>query len=119
MLRRREDVERALAPAAACAGGALEEYFTTAELDYCAGRPGSLGARLLIKDCVFEHMASELAPRERRYHEVEITRNERMGPVLALFGVMEERARRSAMKEIRVSISHSRNWIAGMVLFCY
>lgn len=119
ILRRRDDVANALASAGESARGGAEQFFTLAELDYCAGRLGSLGARLLIKDCVFQYMMATFKHGERQYREIEIAHDEWMRPTVRLFGKLEKRVRHSALKEIRVSISHSRSWIAGMVLFCY
>lgn len=119
VLRRLDDVARTLVPSTEPAGGVAEQYFTESELDYCGGRLGSLGARLLIKDCIFDYVSATFEHAERRYREIEISHDEMSKPMIRLFGKLEERVRRSAMKDIRVSISHSRNWVAGMLLFCY
>jgi holo-[acyl-carrier protein] synthase len=93
--------------------------FTNAELDYCGKRLRCLGARFIIKECVLNYLESELGYVKKNYHEIEIINNEYRKPLLKLFGSIRASARRLNIKNIIISISHSRKWITGMVLFCY
>ncbi len=118
-LRTLDDVTRALTRGAGSGGDVDQRYFTPAELDYCGRRLRSLGARLLIKDCVFDHLESAFGYMERQYSEIEVVNNQLKRPMLSLFDGLDECVRRSKITDIRIAISHSRNWIATMVLFCY
>jgi len=93
--------------------------FTQAELDYCSQRPHCLGARYMIKECVFEYLENELGHVKKNYQEIEIINNELKKPVIRLCNGIRECVNRLNIKEILISIAHSRNWITGMVLFCY
>lgn len=93
--------------------------FTETELDYCAQRIRCLGARFMIKECVFDYLESEMGHVEKNYHEIEIINNEFKKPVIRLFNGISECVRKLNIREILISISHSRKWITGMVLFCY
>ena len=93
--------------------------FTGAELEYCANRLRCLGARLLIKECIFDYLESETGYVERNWREIEIINDELRRPVIKLFDGLRDWVQRSQIRDILVSISHSRKWITGMVLFCY
>jgi len=94
-------------------------FFTETELEYCTQRLRCLGARFMIKECVFDYLESELGHVEKNYHEIEIINNEFKKPVIRLFNGIHECVRALNIGEILISISHSRNWITGMVVFCY
>jgi len=118
VMRKLDDVTRILTSATGGSGDVDRHYFTRAELDYCAGRRRSLGARLVIKECVFDHLETAFGRMEKRYEEIEIVNDELHKPMLRLSTRMDECARRAGIKDIRISISHSRDWIATMVVFC-
>lgn len=94
-------------------------FFTGTELEYCSGRLRCLGAKLLIKECVFAYLESEVGALARNYREIEILNDELRKPMVRLFSGVRQCADRLHIKNILVSISHSRSWIAGMVVFCY
>ena len=50
---------------------------------------------------------------------MEIINNELGRPFLRTFRDVREFVNELKIKDIVISISHSRNWITGMVLFCY
>ena len=93
--------------------------FTRAELDYCSQRPHCLGARFMIKECVFDYLESEIGHVKKNYLEIEIINNEFKKPMIRLFNGISDCVNRLNIKKIFISISHSRKWISGMVLFCY
>ena len=96
-----------------------ECYFTDKERIYCAERFRCLGARFIIKKCVFDYLSSEKGYVEYKYCEIEVINNERGQPMLRLFRDVRTCVKKMNIKNIFISISHSKNWIAGMVLFCY
>ena len=93
--------------------------FTRAERTYCANRLRCLGARFIVKECIFDYLESETGYVERNYREIEIINDAFRKPMIRLFGGISDCVKRLNIKDIHVSISHSRKWIAGMVLFCY
>ena len=56
---------------------------------------------------------------KRIIREIEIINNELRKPMIRLFDGISDCVKRLKIKDILVSISHSRKWITGMVLFCY
>jgi phosphopantetheinyl transferase (holo-ACP synthase) len=68
---------------------------------------------------VFDYLESEMGHLDRNYREIEIIHNEFKKPVIRLISGISECVRRLNIREILISISHSRNWISGMVIFCY
>jgi len=55
-LRTLDEVARTLTRATGSAQEVGQRYFAQAELQYCGRRLRSLGARLLIKECVFDYL---------------------------------------------------------------
>ncbi len=119
IVKRVKDIAATVLSSGVCDGSEENGFFTRAELEYCAGRLRCLGARLMIKECVFDYLASESSPVVRNYREIEITNDEFRKPTLRLRCGPKECADRLRIKDILITISHSRAWIAGMVLFCY
>lgn len=95
------------------------EIFTDGELNYCARRVHCLGARFMIKECVLDYLESQTGHVDRNYREIEIIHNEFRKPTIRLFDGVDECVKKLHIKDIIISVSHSRMWIAGMVLFCY
>ncbi len=119
VIRRLDDVRRILTGVTSKGGDIDHRYFTRTELEYCTRRLRSLGARLLIKECVLDHLGTAFGPVEKRYGEIEIVNDAQGKPVIRLSARTNEYARRIKIRDIRVSISHSRGWIATMLVFCY
>ncbi len=94
-------------------------WFTGAELEYCADRLRCLGARYLIKECIFDYLESETGQVKKDYREIEILNDERRRPMIKISKGLSACVKGLKIKDIVISISHSRNWITGMVLFCY
>jgi phosphopantetheinyl transferase (holo-ACP synthase) len=94
-------------------------WLTEAELEYCANRLRCLGARFLVKECIFDYLEKEAGYVKKDFREIEIINNELRKPIVKLLDGLNDCAGRLRINDILVSISHSRNWITGMVLFCY
>ena len=94
-------------------------WLTGAELEYCGNRLRCLGARFLIKECIFDYLERETGYVKKDFREIEIINNEMRRPMIKLLDGVNDCARRLKINDILVSISHSRKWITGMVLFCY
>ncbi len=98
---------------------AARELFTETEIAYCAQRINRLGARFIIKKCVLDYLVHEKGYRGNNYREIEVVHNELGRPFLRTFGDVSEYINKLRIKDILISISHSKNLVTGMVLFCY
>ena len=96
-----------------------KKIFTRAELDYCGKRLRCLGARFIIKECVFDYIEDQIGYVEKNYEEIEIINNELKKPGIRLFNGINQTIKKMKITDMLISISHSRNWIMGMVVFCY
>ena len=97
---------------------AIYKLFTETEIAYCAKRIKCLGARFIIKKCVLDFLVHEKGYRGNNYRDLEVVHNELGQPFLRTFGDVREYINELRINDILISISHSKNWIAGMVLFC-
>jgi holo-[acyl-carrier protein] synthase len=97
----------------------VRNLFTETEIVYCAKRINCLGARFIIKKCVLDYLACEKGSIGNNYREIEIINNDLGRPFLRFFGDVRVSVHELKIKDILISISHSKNWISGMVLFCY
>jgi phosphopantetheinyl transferase (holo-ACP synthase) len=119
VLKKLEDIACMIEAARGSGVSGENGLFTRAELEYCANRLRCLGARFLIKECIFDYLKSETGYVEKNCREIEIINNELRKPIVKLLDGLNDCAGRLKINDILVSISHSRNWITGMVLFCY
>jgi len=92
-------------------------FFTENEKRYCSERARCLGARFLIKRCVFDYLTEENGYMDHYYHDIEIINNKRGRPMLRLYRGVHECAKKMNINNILISISHSKNWVAGLVIF--
>jgi len=95
------------------------KLFTESEIAYCAKRINCLGARFIIKKCILDYLAHEKGYRGNNYRDMEVVNNELGKPFLRTFSDVREYINELRIKDILISISHSKNWITGIVLFCY
>ena len=96
-----------------------DDIFTRAEREYCANRLRCLGARYLIKKCVLDYLTNQRGYPISNYRDIEVVNNELGQPLLRLFSGVRDCMNHLKIRDISISISHSKHWIAGMVLFCY
>ncbi len=115
------DVAEIIVPRADNRGreGRDDDMFTAAEREYCAARLRCLGARYIIKKCVLDYLVTEKGHERHRYCDIEVVNNELGRPLIRLFSSVRECIREMKIRDISISISHSKNWVAGIVLFCY
>lgn len=97
----------------------VDGFFTNTEMVYCAKKLRCLAARFVIKKCVLDYLASEKGYAGKNYSEIEVVNNKLGQPMLRLFSGVGECVKELKIRDILISISHSRNWITGMVVFCY
>jgi len=97
----------------------LDGFFTDTEMLYCAKKLRRLAPRLLIKECIFDYLEDQAGYIQRNYNEIEIINNELRKPIIRFLGRISKSVSKLYIKDILISISHSRNWITAMVVFCY
>jgi phosphopantetheinyl transferase (holo-ACP synthase) len=74
----------------------------------------SLAGRYLIKKTICDYLAEP-----GKMNEIEILNNGSGKPDVFISGGLSESVRAAGIKKILCSISHSRNFIAGMTIICY
>jgi phosphopantetheinyl transferase (holo-ACP synthase) len=78
------------------------------------GKAQSLAGRYLIKKAICEFICDQ-----DKMHEIEIL-NDSFGKPEILMGVdLSSEIKKNGIKKICCSISHSKNYITGMTLFCF
>jgi phosphopantetheinyl transferase (holo-ACP synthase) len=92
------------------------EWFTAAELSVFdfPRNAGSLAARYLIK----KRICSETG-RDDLATDIEILNDALGKPQLSLGDEIAQELDRKGIRQVLCSISHSRNYITGMTIFCY
>ena len=121
LLIRLSDVDNIVKSGAGCKSIETGEdaIFTKLEQEYCGERLRCLGARYVSKKCVIDYLANEKGVPGSRYCDLEVINNDLGKPLLRLDRGVHERVNNLNIKDVLISISHSKNLIAGMVLFCY
>lgn len=92
---------------------AEEYYFIDKEpnsLKY-RNRIKKLGARYLIKKTILDYL--EL---NEGNHEIEIENEDSGKPVISFKGMVEEKIKQKKVNDVKISISHSRNYVATLVI---
>lgn len=74
----------------------------------------SLAGRFLIKRTICKYLGEN-----ENMNEIEILNNDLGKPEISLGANILQKTRLAGIKEIQCSISHSRNFIAGMTILCY
>jgi len=98
--------------------GLHERVFTAAELAYCRGmqRPApSLAARFAAKEALFKALGTGKQS-DMSWHDVEVVHEELGRPALVLAGRTKEIADRMGVARIHVSITHTRESAAAVVV---
>jgi phosphopantetheinyl transferase (holo-ACP synthase) len=78
------------------------------------GRAQSLAGRYLIKKAISNFLE------EKKYmHEIEIFNDDLGKPEIILGEHIHRAMIRKGVRKVECSLSHSRNYIAGMTIFCF
>ena len=72
----------------------------------------SLGARYLIKNSILRFLGLN-----NEYHDIEIENEETGKPLVSFKGTIKEIMDKKELNNIQISISHSRNFVATLVIF--
>jgi holo-[acyl-carrier protein] synthase len=100
----------------------LRRVYTPAEIEYCAGRAGSLAARWAAKEAVGKALGTGWAPQQPHaagwidWTEIEVVRHPSGEPGLRLHGKAQARAAALDIAGWRLSLSHTREHAVAMVL---
>jgi phosphopantetheinyl transferase (holo-ACP synthase) len=78
------------------------------------GKIQSLAGRYLIKKAIGNFLEEH-----EHYHEIEIFNDDFGKPELFLGEYIQQAMGRRGIKKVECSLSHSRNYITGMTIFCY
>lgn len=94
----------------------VREWFSERELQVFTYpvNLGSLAGRYLIKRTICDFMKDH-----KSMHEIEILNNDFGKPGIVIHSKIRSAIANSGIRKIECSISHSRNYITGMTLFCY
>lgn len=92
----------------------LQRIFTLAELQACAGRAESLAARFAAKEAVAKALGTGIGP--VGWREIEIVGNEVEAPQVRLHSRAAEAARRLGLTSWSLSLTHSREMAAAVVV---
>lgn len=95
----------------------LQRIYTTAELDYCAGRIESLAARFAAKEAAVKALGTGSWRASVCWQDVEVIRDAESGaPALALYHAAQAHATRLYLTEWSLSLSHSRDYAVAFVV---
>ena len=95
----------------------LKRIFTDAEIAYCRGRAPNLAGRFAAKEAIMKALGTGI--RGVGWKDIEISRKESGAPYVLLHGRAARRADILGLKDVSLSISHSRDYaVAFVVLEC-
>ncbi len=92
----------------------LSRVFTPGEIAYCQGRAPNLAARFAAKEATMKALGTGV--RGLGWKDIEVVRHESGAPAIKLHHRGESRAKRLAVQEISVSLSHSREYAVAFVV---
>ena len=92
----------------------LRRIFTQSEIDYCRGRAPNLAGRFAAKEATMKSLGTGV--RGVGWKDIEVVRHPSGAPSIKLHGRAEMRAQRLGVREISVSISHSREYAVAFVV---
>jgi holo-[acyl-carrier protein] synthase len=92
----------------------LERVYTPGEIAYCRGRPPNLAARFAAKEATMKALGTGV--RGVGWKDIEVVRHESGAPSVKLHGRGKRRAQRLGVREISLSLSHSREYAVALVV---
>jgi phosphopantetheinyl transferase (holo-ACP synthase) len=93
-----------------------EQWFSSRELKAYSspGNAGSLAGRYLIKRMICDYIKDS-----DKMHEIEIWNDDFGKPEVLLSADIQHSIEQKGIKKVICSISHSKNLITGMTIFCF
>ncbi len=92
----------------------LQRLYTSEELECCRGQARRLAGRLAAKEAVLKAMGTGL--RLGNWREIAVTRDELGAPQVSVGGRLGEEARRRGIERFMVSITHTAELAAAVVI---
>jgi holo-[acyl-carrier protein] synthase len=92
----------------------LDRVYTPNEIAFCRDRPPNLAARFAAKEATMKALGSGV--RGIGWKDIEVIRHPSGAPSIKLHGRAKARAERLGVKEISVSLSHSRDYAVAFVV---
>ena len=92
----------------------LRRIYTPGEIDYCRGRPPNLAARFAAKEAAMKALSTGI--RGVAWKDIEIIRHESGAPSIQLHGRAQSRADRLGVRQMSLSLSHSRDYAIAFVV---
>ena len=92
----------------------LHRIYTEEELRYCRGRPQSLAARFAAKEATMKALGT--GTRGVGWRDIEVVREHGKAPTIHLHEGALRRAKSMGLKELALSISHSREYAVALVV---
>ena len=92
----------------------LRRIYTEREIAYCRGRAPQLASRFAAKEATMKALGTGV--RGVRWRDVEIARERGQAPRIVLHGTAKARAERLGMRDIALSLSHSREYAVASVV---
>jgi len=90
----------------------LESFFLSIELEkyFSENNLRSLCGRYLVKKSILDHFKTN------NFLEIQILNNEKGKPDINILGELKQKAKLLGISNLQCSISHSKNWVASMVV---
>ncbi len=92
----------------------LNRIYTPGELGYCRGRAPQLAARFAAKEAVMKALGT--GARGVGWRDIEVVRRRGGPPTIHLQGRASRGAERMAVRQVAVSLSHSRDYAVASVM---
>ena len=92
----------------------LRRIYTPDEIEYCRGRAPNLAARFAAKEATMKALGTGV--RGVAWKDIEVIRQPSGAPSIKLYGRAKARARRLGVREIALSLSHSREYAVAFVV---
>ena len=92
----------------------LDRVYTAREIAYCRGRAPNLAARFAAKEATMKALGTGV--RGVGWKDIEVIRHESGAPSVMLHGRGKRRAQRLGVRDISLSLSHSRDYAVAFVV---
>jgi len=92
----------------------LNRIYTEGEISYCRGRPANLAARFAAKEAAMKALGTGL--RGVGWKDIEVVRGPGGAPSICLHGRALLRAEKLGVRELALSLSHSRDYAVAFVV---
>ncbi|MCE2405639.1 MAG: holo-ACP synthase [Dehalococcoidia bacterium] len=92
----------------------LRRIYTEGEASYCRGRAPNLAGRFAAKEAAMKALGTGL--RGVGWKDIEVVRNQAGAPSVRLHGRAKVRAETLGVRELSLSLSHSRNYAVAFVV---